>query len=533
MSEQKIDELAKLGKVWGLMKYHHPKFISSEANGDEEFFRTLHKILEDHADVNAILYDWVKALDTEIVPEELQAPYRVLASSVQRSPNTGWVKDRQDLGGKLSLELSKLLTAHITEREGAYVSFKNASGYFDMGRERPYYQMKFDDTGYRLLGLFRYWNIIEYYYPYKNQNGEDWDQVLREFIPKIIAGDDYDSYFKTLAELTARVHDSHVNLVGEKRKDVASTFGKYQLPVSFVEIDGRIVIDQVFGDCGLKLGDIVLKIDGVDIQEIAKNRRTYISQSREDTSPVFFRSLLRIDQRNASVAVNRRGKEIVVRASGFAYASEFQISTPSQVMENGDIYYMNAGKMQDAEVDRIMKEHRNTKGLIVDLRNHPKTELSYVLAEYLVSSPTEFALFSMPNRAIPGEFDYTQPEVSGRTANTDHDLYQGKVVLLINEHTISNGETVAMSLRNGKNVVLLGRPTAGANGDVVEFSLPGNIKTRISGFGVFDPEKGPIQGVGVQPDIYLQPTVEGIVQGKDEYIEKAIELIEEEAVFTR
>ncbi|MBK8829187.1 MAG: hypothetical protein IPO26_21655 [Saprospiraceae bacterium] len=40
---------------------------------------------------------------------------------------------------------------------------------------------------FRLLTLYRYWNIIQYYFPYKNLIEEDWKNVLEEFIPKFIA----------------------------------------------------------------------------------------------------------------------------------------------------------------------------------------------------------------------------------------------------------------------------------------------------------------------------------------------------------
>ena len=42
--------------------------------------------------------------------------------------------------------------------------------------------MNYADQGYRMLGPFRYWNMIEYYYPYKDIIGEDWDSVFLEFL---------------------------------------------------------------------------------------------------------------------------------------------------------------------------------------------------------------------------------------------------------------------------------------------------------------------------------------------------------------
>lgn len=101
------------------------------------------------------------------------------------------------------------------------------------------------------------------------------------------------------------------------------------------------------------------------------------------------------------------------------------------------------------------------------------------------------------------------------------------MVILTNERTGSQGESTTMSLRNAPNSIVLGRTTAGTNGDVRPFKLPGSIECRISGLGIFHPDKKPTQRIGLQPDIYLEPTIEGIKEGRDEYIEKAIEIIRE------
>lgn len=179
-----------------------------------------------------------------------------------------------------------------------------------------------------------------------------------------------------------------------------------------------------------------------------------------------------------------------------------------------------------------MEKWWNTKGLIIDLRDYPSTPIVYELAEYLIPTAKEFFTASIPNPEVPGEFYYTEPFVSGKINEadgeiTDDEIYKGKVVIIINEHTVSQGETTAMSLRNTPGSIVLGRPSAGTNGDICDFTLLGNIKTSISGLGVFCPDKKPVQIVGVQPDIYVEPTIEGIREGRDEYIEKAIEIIKE------
>ena len=55
--------------------------------------------------------------------------------------------------------------------------------------------------------------------------------------------------------------------------------------------------------------------------------------------------------------------------------------------------------------------------------------------------------------------------------------------------------------------------------------MPGNIFTYISGIGVLTPDGSETQRIGIVPDIKIEPTIKGIRAGKDEVLEKAIELI--------
>lgn len=57
--------------------------------------------------------------------------------------------------------------------------------------------------------------------------------------------------------------------------------------------------------------------------------------------------------------------------------------------------------------------------------------------------------------------------------------------------------------------------------------LPGGLITMISGIGVYYPDGTETQRVGIVPDIEVKPTIEGIKNGKDELLEKAIEIINE------
>jgi len=102
--------------------------------------------------------------------------------------------------------------------------------------------------------------------------------------------------------------------------------------------------------------------------------------------------------------------------------------------------------------------------------------------------------------------------------------YKGRIIILANEITQSQAEYSCMVLQAAyKKVTIIGSQTAGADGDVTGISIPGGIETAFSGHGVHYPDGRPTQGIGIVPDIKISPTINGIKQGRDEVLERAIE----------
>ncbi|HEX6427634.1 MAG TPA: hypothetical protein VF008_08120, partial [Niastella sp.] len=72
--------------------------------------------------------------------------------------------------------------------------------------------MQFPDAGFRLLALYRYWNIIQYCFPYKYLIQENWNNVLAEFVPKFVNAATELDYKLAALELIARIHDTHAGM---------------------------------------------------------------------------------------------------------------------------------------------------------------------------------------------------------------------------------------------------------------------------------------------------------------------------------
>jgi len=141
------------------------------------------------------------------------------------------------------------------------------------------------------------------------------------------------------------------------------------------------------------------------------------------------------------------------------------------------------------------------------------------LGQRVVHETTPFALFTFRDLGNPGAFRWT-PNTSVLVPSRP--IFNGKVIVLVDEITQSQAEYTAMALQAGPNTVVVGSTTAAANGDIAYIPIPGGMQTAISGAGVFYPDKSPTQRIGIVPDIFVMPTAAGIRQGRDEVLERAL-----------
>ena len=523
LNKNQVENLKKLCKVWGLVKYYHPKVVSGSVNWDYELFRITPDILasKNSNDTDKILYDWIMKLGKVKENAENDKDKEVMLKR-----DLAWIKDEKYIDKNLGDLLIKISNTNISKRAKAYVSYSKDSPFSDFKNEKAYNNMKYDDSGYKLLSLFRYWNIIEYYYPYKDIIEENWDSVLTEFIPKFIETKDELEYKLAVEGLATKIHDPHAMV-----SDTNGTLDKYRgdkyAPIEFGLIENQIVIKNVLPkyekECKLKKGDIVLKINDKDIFEVIKEKSKYASLSKK--SAIVNRlqyELFATSKDSMNLTIKRDDNKITQNVKCYPDINMFDIDEDSHKLIDKNIGYINPGKLAEGEIDKIMDKFMDTKGLIVDLRYYPSDFIVYSLGKYLMPKEVTFAKTSVPNQSVPGEFIlYEDLKVGSDNKN----YYKGKVMILMNERSQSQSEFTVMSLRNAPNAKVIGSDSIGTDGNVASFSLPGGVNTLITGVGIYNPDKSQTQRVGLKPDIYIEPTIQGIKEGRDELLEKAIEII--------
>ncbi len=528
ITDENTRDLALVGKIWGYLKYYHPNVAKGEYNWDYELFRVLPKVLEAEnlIERDKVLLDWIKSQGSF----ELDRDSKKVTGEIKMTPDLDWIS-KSDLGDELVVELNKIRDAKRTDKN-YYVSLRQGVGNPEFKNEKAYKNNKNPDVGYRLLGLYRYWNIIEYYFPYKYLIEDNWDDVLTEFIPKFIDSSNMLEYKLSLLELITRVSDTHANIYGDP--DIMIYWGGYYAPVQVKFIEDKALVTGYYNpklgkETGLEIGDIITSINNKSIDEIIKERAKYNPASNYPTQlRNIANNLLRSKKSNLDIEFIRDNKIEKTQIKCYTanqtlerYYDEQNKKEAFKIIES-DIAYIYPGSMSNSKLDKIMNQVQDTKGLIIDFRCYPSDFLVFTLGEYLLPQSTEFVKFSNGSIVNPGVFTMTDRLKIGEK---NDNYYKGKVIIIVDEETQSSAEYHTMAFRVAPSATVIGSTTAAADGNISSFSLPGGIETIITGIGVYYPDGGETQRIGIVPDIEIRPTIEGIKSGKDELLEKAIEII--------
>ena len=99
------------------------------------------------------------------------------------------------------------------------------------------------------------------------------------------------------------------------------------------------------------------------------------------------------------------------------------------------------------------------------------------------------------------------------------------MVFLTCARAISAAEAYLSFVEHYKLGEILGQPTAGANGVVNRFQLPGDFTVSWTGMKVLKRDGSQHHLIGIQPTVPVQRTIQGVIEGRDEYLEKALEII--------
>jgi C-terminal processing protease CtpA/Prc len=531
LTETQVEHLAMLSMAWGFLKYHHPRIAAGELQWDFELFRVLPKVLQapHRVSLQNTLTEWVAKLG---VPQSCN-PCAEEPENTHLLPEIDWIRDSDLLGAELSDQLQSVHENRFSGDEQFYVAQAPYVRNPVFDQELAYESQGPPDAGFRILALFRLWNIIEYWFPYRDLLDDDWKSVLQEFLPSFVGVESWDGYRLELLRFIARIGDTHANLWSAL--DVRPPRGTCYWPVEIRFIEGRatIVASHTYlgFTSGLEIGDIIETIDGRSIDSLIEEWSPYYCASNPTRRMAdIARYLPRGDCGESILTIDRDGQPLTVAVtrrpvSGPWFSPHDRPGDTFQLL-SPEVAYIKLSSIRVQDVTNYIQQASGTRGLVIDIRNYPSEFVVFALGGRFVEQVTPFARFTEGDLDNPGAFTWTTPVA----LNPYRPAYNGKIAVLVDEVSLSQAEYTAMALRAGPRAVVVGSTTAGADGNTSTIPIPGGLSTLISGIGVFYPDKTPTQRVGIIPDIVATPTREGIRAGRDEVLEAALSHILETPV---
>jgi hypothetical protein len=529
LTDRQVDSLVITAKVWGFLKYHHPRVTAGRESWDAELLRRMPAVLAaaDRFATRRVLVEWIDSLG------EVDECSRCasLEGDVAQRPRLEWLRDADLLGGDLVARLGHIYR-NRTPGQQFYVNTDWMVGKPLFEHEPEYRSMKFPDAGLQLLAVLRYWNAIEYWFPYRDLIDENWDEVLRDTLPRIVAVTNESGYRAELAALTARVDDGHAFVQATGR--VAPPLGSCRLPALLRYVEGEFVIKGFAAGSaagGFEVGDTLVAMDGRPVRElVAEVRRYYPGSHDEARMNVLARGLTRGECGRVRVRV-RRDVEIELDAKRVpgrpmelsGEESRNDRAGASLQYLSPEVAYLKLAPLSNADLTRHLREIRSVPALIIDMRAYPDY-LVYPLGGALIEKTTPFVRNTKCDLSNPGAYFWSEiVEIP-----PDKPRYPGRVAVLVAESTQSRGEYFAMALAASPRTTIVGARTAGADGDLAQVPMPGGLVASMSGNGIFYPDRTATQQVGVKIDVSCGPTIAGMRAGRDEVLECALKVLTKE-----
>lgn len=385
-----------------------------------------------------------------------------------------------------------------------------------------------DDPGleYRILAAYRLWNVIHYFYPYLELLG-DWDPVLPMAVAELDAANGSRDYVRAVAKVAALVADTHTSVRGPM---VYNVFPRAIAPFVVRMVEGVAVVvalRDAEAARGIAVGDIVDTVDGRPLAQAMADLRPYVAASHEvGKRERLLRAALSREE-GATIRVGVRGPDdstrtvAVVTSMAYWQRDGIDLDEPRYRLIEPDIGYVDLRRLQIVDVDAMFEAMKHTRAIVFDMRGYPNGTAWHIAPRLIRSSrAVHGARFERPvaSAIAHSRITFRQP-----IAPSDKWIYTGDTYMLIDERAISQAEHTGLFFEAANGTRFIGTETAGANGDVTDFFLPGGVSVLFTGHDVRHADGRQLQRIGLVPHVRVAPTIAGVRAGDDEVLARAIE----------
>ena len=395
------------------------------------------------------------------------------------------------------------------------LQFSNLVRKLELAKKKP------DNESVRLGNVINTYNVFQHFYPYMDVVDINWNQELEIALSRCFTDITAKEHLTTLQKFTAPLKDGHISVTNNEIRDYSTP------PITWEWIEDKLVITHVLDSkTPLKIGDIVTQINGQAAKEYFMEINSKISAGTKGWLNHKAEQISLMGLRDSEMIITVNGNQIKLVRNSYPFVPRDR--NPEYKKINDDVYYLNINSITMEAIHNLLPELEKTKSIICDLRRYPNRNhefISYLLKE----NDTTTSWMQIPQNVYPDQDNLTGYYNSNWMLPSKKPYLGDKQIIFITKGSaISYAESYMGFIKGYGLAKIVGQPTAGTNGNINHFELSGGYGITWTGMKVLKHDGSQLHGIGFIPDTYVEPSIKGVMEGKDEFLEKAIELTERE-----
>lgn len=562
----KVGNLSTYAKAYGYVKYFHPSdeasqidWVKFSAYGadkiekcktKEQVVATLNNLFSPIAPSVRFLTSKSKpAYDLKIITPDITTGFRLtywqhqgvgIGMMMKRGYKSVRVGSGHPIEGKIfdsQPVFGRIITKEIGDQiycQVPLVLYRNDKNTYPQTDSLAFKQLKTeiekfdynqDMLSLRLGNVINIYNVFQHFYPYFDVVNVKWDNELTKALTRCFTDKSPKDYLITLEKFTAPLNDGHIFLNSSQLRSASP-------PIAWEWIEGKLVITHnLSSNPNINIGDIVTQIDGIQPEKYFEEINSQISAGTNGWLNYRANRRSLYGERGSVMKLTINSEPIDVVRNSVPYEMDLAFrKNGNPYRQIGDsIGYLNMSVMEMDTINKLLPALTKCKAIICDARGYPNRNHEFI-THLMQMDDTTTSWMQVPQIIYPDYEDiagyFKSNWIPMMKARKPY-LGNKKIVYIIDGSTISYAESCLGYVEGYKLAILVGQPTAGTNGDINPFDLPGGYTISWTGLKVLKHNGSRHHGIGIIPDVYVTKTIQGIKEHRDEFLDKAIEVAEQ------